>query len=287
MTAGSGLRLFARKAIITIDTLQIQGATGGDAQGAGGLDVKFAVKRNLKAQPNTCDLTIYNLNPDHRSQIEQKKTAKVQVEAGYQDGTSVLFVGDLRTALSVWEGPDCITSLSSGDGEKAIQTARVKVSVKKNTNTGDILKALAAALGVGQGNLNSAVAKLQAAGVGSIFSMGTVLSGSASREMTNVCRSSGLTWSIQNGALQLLPLKTALDGVAINLTPQTGLIGSPTVDNKGVLSCKMLLMPDVFPGRKLVIKSDRLQGQYRIEEVNSSGNTSSTDWYHDIKGKRY
>lgn len=283
----AGLPLFSRKAIITIDTLQIQGATGGDAQGAGGLDVKFSIKRNLKAQPNTCDLTIYNLNPDHRSQIEQKKVARVQVEAGYQSGTSVLFVGDLRTSLSVWEGPDCITSLSSGDGEKAIRTARVKVSIKKGTQTGDVLKALAAALGVGQGNLNSAVSKLQAAGVGSIFSMGTVLSGSASKEMTNVCRSSGLTWSIQNGALQLLPLKTALDGTAINLTPQTGMIGSPTVDNNGVLSTKMLLMPDVFPGRKLVIKSDRLQGQYRIEEVNSSGDTSSTDWYHDIKGKRY
>lgn len=276
----TGVVLADRRATITVDTIQIQCGTGG-------LDVKFSVKRNLKAQPNTCDLTILNLNPDHRSQIEQKKTALVQVEAGYAGGTSVLFIGDLRTSVSVWEGPDCVTSLSSGDGEKAIRTARVSVSIHKNTQTGDVLKTLATALGVGQGNLNAAISKLQAAGVGSLFSMGTVLSGSASREMTNICRSSGLTWSIQNGALQLLPLKTSLDGVAIKLTPQSGLIGSPTVDNTGVMSCKCLLMPDVFPGRKLVIQSDRLQGQYRIEEVDSSGDTASTDWYHSIKAKRY
>lgn len=283
----TGIALYARKATVTVNTLQIPGATGGDAQGAGGFDLKFSIKRNLKAQPNTCDLTIYNLNKDHRSAIEQAKKARVQVEAGYEGGTSVLFVGDLRTSLSVWEGPTVVTSLSSGDGEKAIRTARIKVSVKKGTQTADVLKAIAAALGVGQGNLNSAVSKLQAAGFSGLFNQGTVLTGSASREMSNICRSSGLTWSVQNGALQLLPLKTFLDGTAINLTPQTGMIGSPTVDNDGVMSVKCLLMPDVIPGRKIVIKSDRLSGQYRIEEVTSSGDTSGQDWYHDIKGKRY
>lgn len=279
----TGLPLYGRKATVTVGTLQIQGAGDGDT----GFDIKFAIKRNLKAQPNTCDLTVYNLNAAHRSLIEQMKVARVQVEAGYVNGTSVLYSGDLRTSLSVWEGPTAVTALSSGDGEKAIRTARVKVSVRKGSSTGDVLKAIASALGVGQGNLNSAVSKLQAAGFSSLFTMGTVLTGSASREMSSICRSSGLTWSIQNGVLQLLPLRTYLDGTAINLSPQTGMIGSPTVDNDGIMSVKMLLMPDVIPGRKIVIKSDRLQGQYRIEEVNSSGDTSGQDWYHDIKGKRY
>lgn len=270
------IQLFRRKVTVTIDTLQLIG-----------FDMTFAVKKDLKPQPNTCDLKVFNLTEEHRSAIEQKKTAQVQVEAGYENGTSILFLGTLRTSLSVWQGPDCITALSSGDGEKAIQTARVNIPVKKNTKTPDVLKAVAKALGVGDGNLNSALAKLKASGIGDFFSQGTVLTGSASREMTAICRSCGLTWSIQDGKLQILPLRQSLDGTAINLSPDTGLIGSPTVDNKGVMSCKMLLIPDVLPGRKLVLKSDRLKGQYRIEEVNSSGDTASTDWYHDIKAKRY
>jgi len=285
--SNTGLPLYARKAIVTIQTLQIQGANGGDSTGAGGLDLKFSVKRNLKPQPNTCDLTVFNLNAAHRSQIEQLKTAKVQVEAGYENGTSVIFNGDLRTSLSVWDGPTVSTALSSGDGEKAIRTARISVSVKKGSKTADVLRAIAAALGVGQGNLNAAVSKLTSAGFANLFTVGTVLTGSASREMTNVCRSSGLTWSIQNGALQLLPLRQFLDGTAIMLTPKTGMVGSPTVDNDGLMSVKMLMMPDVIPGRKIVIQSDRLQGQYRIEEVTTTGDTAGTDWYHDVKGKRY
>ncbi len=265
-----------RKIIVTIDTLQLSAS-----------DMTFAIKKNLKAEPNTCELKVWNLTPDHRSAIEQKKTARVQVEAGYESGTSILFVGDVRTALSTWNGPDCITSLATGDGEKALRTSRVNLSVKKNTKTPDVLKAVAKAIGVGDGNLNSAVQKLQASGIADLFSQGTVISGSAAREMTGICRSSGLTWSIQDGKLQILALKQSLDGVAIKLTGQTGLIGSPTVDKDGVMTCKMLLIPDVIPGRKLVIQSDRLKGQYRIEECNYSGDTAGTDWYIEAKCKRY
>lgn len=272
----TGQTLFRRQVKVTVDTLQITD-----------LAMQFSVKRTLKPSPNTCDLKIFNLNPDHRSQIEQKKTATVQIEAGYASGTSVIFLGDLRTSLSVWQGPDCVTSLSCGDGEKAVQTSRVNKSFKKQTKTADILKAIAQALGVGQGNLNDAVAKLSASGIGDIFSQGTVLTGSAAREMTNICRSAGLSWSIQNGKLQILGARQSLAGTAIQVTETSGLIGSPTVDNKGIVSVRSLMLPDVFPGRLMVLQSDRIKGQYRIEECEWAGDTHGTDWYLDMKGKRY
>lgn len=270
------MKLFGHKIRVVVDTIDING-----------LDVSFAIKKSLKAEPNVCDLKIINLNRTHRSAIEQMKTAKVSVEAGYKEGTSVLFVGDLRTSLSVREGPDYITSLSSGDGEKAVQTARVNISVQKNTKTSDVVRQVAKALGVGDGNLDSAVARLNSSGIGDLFSEGTVITGSASREMTNICRSCGLTWSIQDGKLQLLPLRTYLDGQAIVLSPNTGLIGSPTVDNDGVMTARALLIPDVIPGRKIVLQSERLQGQYRIEECAYSGDTAGQDWYVEVRGKRY
>lgn len=271
-----GIKLFKKKIAVTIGTIKITD-----------LDMRFAIKKTLKVAPNTCDLTVFNLNEQHRSQIEQKSTATVLVEAGYEEGTSVLFLGDLRTSLSVREGPDWLTQLSAGDGEKAIRKSRVQKSFKKQTKTGEIFKAIAQALGVGQGNLADAVNKLQALGVADVFSQGTVLTGSAAREMTNICRSVGMTWSIQNGKLQILPLKTSIAGTAIVVSDTTGMVGSPTVDNKGILSVRCLLMPDVFPGRAMVIKSARLQGQYRIEECNYTGDTASPDWYIDIKAKRY
>lgn len=272
----ASIPLFKRVIRVVIDTIEIKD-----------LDMVFAIKKNLKPEPNTCDLKVYNLNPTNRSAIEQKGSAAVLIEAGYEQGTSILFLGDLRTSISVTAGEDIITALSCGDGEKKIRTSRINVAVKRQTKTTDVLKMVAKAIGVGDGNLTDAIKKLTANGVADIFVEGTVISGSASREMTAICRSLDLIWSVQDGRLQILPRKQALDGEAILLSPQTGLVGSPTIDKDRVLSARMLLIPDVFPGRKMVLDSARLKGQYRIEECAYSGDTSENDWYIDVKAKAY
>lgn len=270
------VQLFRRKVIVTVDTLQFTD-----------LAVQFSIKKTIKPEPNTCELHLFNLNREHRSALEQLDKVTVQIEAGYLEGTSVLFLGDLRHIDSVREGADIVTTISSGDGEERYRKARVSVSVQKKTTTDNVLKQIAKALGVGEGNLSKAVASLKTVGLANLFSEGTVICGSASREMTHICRSVGLTWSIQDGKLQILPLGAALDGEAIKLTPETGLIGSPTVDSKGVLKAKMLMIPDVFPGRKMVLESERLKGQYRIEASTHTGDTHGGDWYIDVEAKRY
>lgn len=265
-----------RRIRVVVDTIEITG-----------LRITFKVSKSLKPEPNTAELRIWNLNETHQSALEQLQTAKVLIEAGYKAGTSVLFLGDLRTAKSVTEGPDTVTALSSGDGEKAVKKARVNVSLGKTTTPDQVLRAIAEAMGVDKGNLDQAVSNLKSSGISNHFTEGTVISGSAYREMTAVCRSVGLSWSIQDGKLQCLPLRTSLDGTAVKLSKDTGLIGSPTVDNDGVMSCRMLLIPDIIPGRKLVLEAERLKGQYRVEACAYSGDTHGGDWYIDAQAKRY
>lgn len=271
------VKLFGRKIRVVVSTIEITELT-----------MLFNVVKTLKPEPNKAELTIYNLNPSNRSKLEQMVQAPVQIEAGYQDGMSVLFLGDLRTAITIHQGPDYITKLSSGDGERAVKTARVNVSLKKGSAGADkVLEAVAKSLGVGDGNLKQALNAIKAAGLADLFSEGTVIFGSAFREMTTICHSLGLTWSIQDGKLQILEKKKALEGQAIKINERTGLIGSPTVDNKGVLTCQTLLIPDVFPGRLMVLESERIQGQYRIESCQYTGDTRGQDWYIQIEGKRY
>lgn len=271
------VRLFKRSIRVVVSTIEIRD-----------LDMTYQVHRSLKPEPNTAELTILNLNPDHRSALEQMKFAPVQIDVGYEDGTSTLFLGDLRTAMTVHEGPDFITRLSSGDGEKAVKKSRAAITLKKGVARPDtVLEAVARSIGVGEGNLKQAVDRIKAAGFPNHFSEGAVVSGSAFREMNAICKSLNLTWSIQNNALQILPLGVALAGQAIVVSPNTGMIGSPTVDNDGVLHVKTLLIPDLFPGRKLVLESERLKGQYRVESCSYSGDTSGGDWYIDIEAKRY
>lgn len=276
MTAGA--LLFGRKWKVTVSTVAIEG-----------LRVRFKVDKTSKPEPNKAEVSIWGLAESNRAMLERMvdegQEIPVQIEAGYAAATSVIYSGQLRHVATTREGPDLIVTVGSGDGEKAYQTKRVSASFQPNVTADAVLRKLAASLGVSPGNVASAAVKLRLAGVGALFSQGTVLHGSASREMSAICRSCGLSWSIQDGELQLLPIGKALEASAIDLSPETGLVGSPTVDGKGKLSARMLMAPDVFPGRKIVLTSERLSGNYVVDVSSHSGDSHGQEWYVDIEGK--
>lgn len=289
--------LFNRVASVTVGTTKFTS-----------LDCAFKIEKSLKPEPNTCELRIYNLNPEHRAALEElnpptkagsslakKKDQQhratrgipCKIEAGYEGGTSLLWLGDLRTAHSIHDGSEWVTVLESGDGEKAWQNARVNVSYGPKTPVDTVIRAMVRALGVGEGNLSQVVHKLQVSGAGRIIPHGTVISGRVATELTDWCRSCDLEWSIQDGALQIVDRGKALAGRAIKLSSKTGLIGSPTVDIDGVMTCRMQMIPDVRPGSLLVIDALRLKGAYRIEKASWMGDTSGGDWTIEVDAKRY
>jgi len=272
--------LFKRSARVVVSTIEL---TTDSPEGS--LDVAFSVTKTLKPEPNTAEIQVWNLNPDHRSQLEEAEQVPVSIDAGYEDGTARLFLGNLRTAITVREGPDLITTLQSGDGEKEIKTKRINQAIAPGTANDAVLKQVIKALGVGAGNTDEIVSGLGFKSNGKLWPSGTVLSGSASRNMTLLAESFGLEWSIQDGAIQLLQKGAALAQLDVAITPNTGLIGSPSVDNEGVLSCQTLLIPEIFPGRTITLESERLSGRYRVEECIYTGDTGGADWYIDLEAK--
>lgn len=282
--------LFNRVVRVTVDTISIE---------SGSLRVGFGVTKNLKEEPNKANVKIFNLSPSHRNQLEQKPDGvAVSIEAGYQPDPNAapdlsrIFLGTLRTSITVREGPDLVTGLESADGEKQVQTSRVAKSFARGTTTDAVFRELAKGIGVGDGNLEAALKTIKAkfSGAGNVFPGGTVIYGSAAREMTRICASLDLEWSIQDGKLQILERGKTTLSKALVLSKDTGMLDSPTVDNKGVLTVKTLMIPDVFPGRIVVLNSQRLQGQYRIEETSHAGDSSQTEageFSITIKAKRY
>ncbi len=274
--------LYGRQSTIIIDTIELTGHRA-----------IFAVEKTLERDPNTCDLQIYNLNGDQRGQLQELRPKKgatrgipVKIEAGYQT-PSLLWLGDLRTVESTKEGLDWVTRLSSGDGEKAVENGRIKVPMGPRTDVKTALRALVKALGIDKGNLNLVENTIKLRSGGKLFPEGKVLAGPAARILDDITRSADLTWSIQNGALQFIPRGGALPAEAVLLTPETGLIGSPTVDNEGALNAKALIIPDLKPGALVVIESSSVRGQYRVQKATWNGDTHGQDWYVAIEGKRY
>src|SRR5574338_628666 len=138
-------------------------------------------------------------------------------------------------------------------------------------------------MGIGLGNLKEASSFLGGAGTGPA----TVIHGRAPEAFTQFTRAHGLEWSVQDGALQVLRHGDSVAPRATLLSSDSGLVGSPSVDHKGVLTLRALIQPELLPGRLIAVESIAAKGTYRIEDVTFSGETHGTSWYADIHARKH
>ncbi len=251
------------------------------------LDCTFQVKKNLKAEPNTCELKVFNLAEETRRTLETPKKLTLRLEAGYPDLVAQLFLGEVRSAHSHREGENIITEISTGDSEKELASSRLALSIGPKVPAQVALMAIARSFkGVGIGNVGAASAKLAAKG-SAFFGPGSALYGNSRQMLTDFCRSADLEWSIQDGMLQILDRAKALADKAVYLSAETGLVGSPTVDHKGIVSATAFIQPDLRPGRKVQFDTLSFKGGYRIEDCEYTGDTNGNDWYCKFQARKY
>lgn len=251
--------------------------------GLEGFDVTFRVKRSLWSFVNSAEISVYNLSLEHRNQIylnaRRRRFDVVRLEAGYKDATWLLFRGDVRVAKTDREGPNWITRITAADGMRGVQTGRVYRSFAPGATVDTVLRALADALGVGVGNAADAVRQASLNRVGDRFPSGTVLAGSAARELTRLTASAGLEWSIQDGVLQVLPVRGSLRTTALRLTPSTGLLTPPITGINRLTTFQAALLPDLVPGRRVVTaETEGSRGDFTIVSAEYTGATAGEDW---------
>lgn len=266
---------------VTSDVIEIN---GGDDPENPGMRVQFEISRNSEKDPNTSQVIVTNLAPSTRGQL-QKKGVKLTLEAGYESvGTSRLFIGDVRTTDHVRNGSDWDTTMKLGDGERAFKFARVSESFSPGVGAGDVLQYLAQQSGLAIGNIPTVVANLTTS-----FDQGYVAYGKWGNVFDRLVKSLGYVWSIQDGALQVLLPGQSNTAAVPNITPDSGLIGSPemgTPEKKGkpaLLKFRSLLTP-VIPGGQVHLQSLRYDAFVRVKKVKHTGDTHGNEWYSDIEG---
>lgn len=263
--------LSGRKISLQVDTISLEGVT------SPGLRIAAKVTRSLKPSANVATVTIYNLNESHRRALTKVAKPAVALTAGYNGQLTRIFVGQAIHVLHERKGPDIITSISTTDSGGDSQTSRKHISFPKGIKPGDVLKTLVTALGVKPGNLNRAIALVNAGKAASIYAEGVSISGHVPTEITALCRSCGLEWSIQDGAVQFLEVGKALDSEAIVLD-KTLLIGSPSISNKGVAEGTTFLQKDFSPGRQVQIAHPFVSGIFRLEKCDYQLDSYTNDW---------
>jgi len=233
-----------------------------------GLRLTFVVRRTLRKRPNLAQgIRVYGLDWRTVGSI-MTPGAAVQLSAGYETTAEVVFSGQITRAQQRREGADQVTEITAEDGSDAWGSVTSRV-LGGSVALRSLVETLAQDMGL-------TLTAESAAVLTGVARKSTVLRGYARDQLDVILRSAGYTWSIQDGALQVLREGAALATQAVVLGPQTGLVGDPKPLEKGRgWLVESLMQPKIKPGRTVLLKSERAEGAYRATIVEHHGDTHS------------
>lgn len=254
------------------------------------LEFSFSVQRDKTITPNNVNLLFYNLSEERRDALGEaggQEGVTVRLEAGYGQDVGQLFFGVLRKVQSWRKGGTWMTQLSGGDEEKNLTTSRFNASFKKGSPVTSLVSALVKTLKVDPGNLPEVLETLQVDGFltgGSVHKKSISYNGDTATILESVLRSCGYEWSIQDGAFRAAKVGfPSQPGKGPLLTPQTGLLDTPTLDKDGKLVCKALLNVDLIPGKVFRVQSSRVEGNFLCEKTVHKGESGDSNmWQVEI-----
>ncbi|MEC5289371.1 MULTISPECIES: phage protein [unclassified Aurantimonas] len=252
------------------------------------IQINFSVTKGLSSSANTALIDIWNLAEGTRNAMG-KEFDGIVLEAGYippsgGSNVGIIFAGNLRDVEHKRDGDNIITTVQCGDGDAAIRRATINKTYPAGTKVGTIVDDIGAELekeGISRGEVK---------GLDDLpptkrpYSM----CGSCTRELDRIGRSYGLHTSIQNETFEVIPVDGFLGGLTL-LTPDTGLIGVPTITDAG---CKVdcMMAPDIRPGRRVRIESQTLEmnsegGVYRVGSCTYTGNNRNGEFKVSISAE--
>lgn len=238
------------------------------------LKTVFDIDKTAISSSNKAKIDLYNLNDISRKNLEQKGL-QVQLQAGYKGLIETLFVGNVAKTSSMRKGPDIITTIESGDGEKELAIAYFNKSYPPGTRYVTMIQDLAGALGVDIGT----VLGIQ----DMVYNSGITLSGPVKFSLDKLLKRQALEWSIQNNALTIIPLTAHNGDQAIVLSQTSGLIGIPTQKDSGV-EFIALLNPKILPGSCVQIVSNHVNGFYKVKRAHFEGDSHGQKWQVSCEG---
>ena len=240
------------------------------------LRIQFKVRRALTKNPDQADVTITNLAPTTRADLETKPLL-VQLEAGYEDLPRLLFMGDLRFGMTRLASPNWETLLQVGDGDCHHRWSRVSRSYAPGTTIRTVLRETARSMGLELPQALATDPALDKQLVG-----GDAAYGPARDKLTEHLAALGYHWCIQNGRLQVLRDDQVASGVALPIDEEKGMIGSPEYGSPPRngkpphIHVRSLLYPELMPGCLVKLTSKVKTGLFRVENVEHTGDTHGT-----------
>lgn len=249
------------------------------------LRITFDIAKSPESSANKATFTVYNLSSETRGALG--KGTLVTFSAGYGDHTSNLFLGEVQKASTDRNGADLVTKLECADGEGALTHTILDRNFPPDTTAAQIFKACAEAMSVATAANPSGLNAGIALGIPRVtYPRGFKAMGAARDTMDYLCKTLGLKWSIQNGAIDIIPRGAHAGTEAVILNAQAGLIGVPSL-NESTLTFSSLINPAIAPNRLIKLESvdTRINGFYKATSCKYGGDTHQSKWQVDCEGE--
>lgn len=263
-----------------------------------GLRIQFEITKTIGRTPNTCMVKIYNLAPDNEAKIKGEFD-EVLVNAGYKGHTALLFRGNIRKAFGYRDGNDWITEIDAADGDRDFRRAAVNLTLAAGSTTSQLVDhVLGKMTSTTRGHIQVKERKRV---------RGKVISKMARDVLDDIAAENDSSWSIQDSKLVIIPADSTLPNEAIVIRADTGMLGAPELDDKGIkVRCQLnpaircngkvwldnnALKEKIFkehdrkpgaiprkpPTKKVLARLDP-DGIYKVIKVTHKGDTRDNNW---------
>ena len=185
------------------------------------LHISFSIEKTDTKTQNTAKVDIWNLSPAHVAELEKSKCI-VALKAGYGEHMSLIFAGQVSFCSTINDNADRKTHIEIVDNLISTQDTYVTVSYKGKVTWRKIFDDTAKKMGVAISYSANALKALQ-----KTLSKGYSYTGLAKNIFSKGCKCCGLTWSIQNGIVQVKKKNDSMSKVGYLLSSDTGMIGIP------------------------------------------------------------
>lgn len=232
----------------------IVGADNGNAVDLSALRFAFAVRRGDIQTPNSADIRVYNPAPNTLTAIREEFT-RVVLQAGYDGNFGVIFDGQIKQVRRGRESQtDTYVDITAADGDSAYNFSAMSVSLPAGTgnrdSVGQVLRAMSE-FRIKRGYIPRDLpdnARVR----------GKVMYGMCRDEMRKIAANTDTSWSIQDGALDMIPLTAYKPGDIPVLNSATGVVGLPEQTQDGI-RLKVLLNPNLKIGQAVKLDNDAIQ----------------------------
>jgi len=284
-------KMFNRSAQVSFAGVSIQPITD--------LRIAFEVDKTDGMQFNHGMIEIYNLNQEARAKLAKPihpdlplvdPNIKVFLKAGYKDEEIQLIAGELMAGTNIKDGPDWITTLDVWSGIDAATKGKTNISFSEPTPVKTVVDSMLSVLNI-QIRYTAVAEQILNTKRITTFSVG----GLAFRETALFLRQYGLDFTIDEDGQGLVYVDdrprnpNAGKNRDNTFSPQTGLIGSPSITRNGV-EIRSLLRPRIRLLERIFVESESITGtlrgdipaDYFVTSLTHTGDTRGEDWTTSI-----